>query len=58
MNQYHATAYRELYTLSTLGPSGKHPDRGMMALHTDGSWQRRTTKARMLYAEVILSTPE
>jgi taurine dioxygenase len=59
MNQYHAIAYPELYTLSNLGPdgkpSGKHPDRGTMAWHTDGSWQRRTTKATMLYAEVIPS---
>ena len=57
MNQYHANAYPELYTLSNLGPdgkpSGRHPDRGTMAWHTDGSWQPRTTKATMLYAEVI-----
>jgi taurine dioxygenase len=60
MNQYHASAHPELYTLSNLGadgkPSGKHPDRGTMAWHTDGSWQKRTTKATMLYAEVMPST--
>jgi taurine dioxygenase len=60
MNQYHANAHPELYTLSNLGPdgkpSGKHPDRGTMAWHTDGSWQKRTTKATMLYAEVMPST--
>ncbi len=57
MNQYHADAHPELYRLSNLGPdgrpSGKHPDRGTMAWHTDGSWQRRSTKATMLYAEII-----
>lgn len=57
MNQYHANAHPELYTLSNLGPDGKpngrHPDRGTMAWHTDGSWQPRATKATMLYAEVI-----
>jgi alpha-ketoglutarate-dependent taurine dioxygenase len=55
MNQYHAGAHPELYTLSNLGPdgkpSGKHPDRGTMAWHTDGSWQRVTGQATMLYAE-------
>jgi len=59
MNQYHAGAHPELYTLSNLGPdgrpSGKHPDRGTMAWHTDGSWRGRGTKATMLYAEI---TPE
>lgn len=59
MNQYHASAHPELYTLSNLGPdgkpSGRHPDRGTMAWHTDGSWTKRTTKATMLYAEVLPS---
>jgi taurine dioxygenase len=59
MNQYHASAHPELYTLSNLGPDGKpngrHPDRGTMAWHTDGSWTKRTTKATMLYAEVLPS---
>ena len=57
MNQYHANAYPELYMLSNLGadgkPSGKHPDKGTMAWHTDGSWQARSTKATMLFAEII-----
>lgn len=60
MNQYHANAYPELYTLSNLDaegkPTGKHPDRGTMAWHTDGSWQRVTGQATMLYAEQIPST--
>jgi taurine dioxygenase len=59
MNQYHANAHPELYTLSNVGPdgrpTGKHPDKGTLAWHTDGSWQRRATKCTMLYAEVIPS---
>ncbi|MBI3507790.1 MAG: TauD/TfdA family dioxygenase [Proteobacteria bacterium] len=60
MNQYHANAHPELYTLSNLGPdgkpSGRHPDRGTMAWHTDGSWQRRSTKCTMLFAEIMPRT--
>ena len=56
MNQYHANGYPELYRLSNLDadgrPNGKHPDRGTMAWHTDGSWQRVTGQATILYAEV------
>jgi alpha-ketoglutarate-dependent taurine dioxygenase len=59
MDQYHASAYPELYTLSNLDadgrPSGRHPDRGTLAWHTDGSWQRVTGQATMLYAEQIPS---
>ena len=57
MNQYHAGAHPELYTLTNLDadgrPSGKHPDRGTLAWHTDGSWRRVTGQATMLYAERI-----
>jgi taurine dioxygenase len=57
MDQYHASEHPELYTLSNLDaegrPSGAHPDRGTMAWHTDGSWQRVTGLATMLYAERI-----
>ena len=60
MSQYHAGAHPELYTLSNLDadgrPSGKHPDRGTLAWHTDGSWQRVTGQATMLYAERIPSS--
>ena len=56
MNQYHASGYPELYRLSNLDadgkPNGRHPDRGTMAWHTDGSWQRVTGQATILYAEV------
>jgi alpha-ketoglutarate-dependent 2,4-dichlorophenoxyacetate dioxygenase len=55
MDQYHAGEHPELYTLSNLGadgrPSGRHPDRGTLAWHTDGSWRRATGQATMLYAE-------
>ena len=57
MNQYHADGYPELYRLSNLGangnPNGKHPDKGTLAWHTDGSWQRVTGQATSIYAEVV-----
>lgn len=57
MNQYHSDGFPELYRLSNLdaqgNPSGRHPDRGTMAWHTDGSWQRRTGLATILYAEIV-----
>jgi taurine dioxygenase len=57
MNQYHASGHPELYLLSNLDaegkPSGKHPDRGTLAWHTDGSWQRVTGQATMLFAERV-----
>lgn len=56
MNQYHADGHPELYRLSNLdangNPNGRHPDRGTMCWHTDGSWQRVTGQATILYAEV------
>ena len=59
MNQYHADGFPELYRLSNLdadgNPNGKHPDRGTMSWHTDGSWQRVTGQATILYAEVATS---
>ena len=60
MNQYHAGGFPELYTLTNLGPdgrpTGKHPDRGTLVWHTDGSWQRTTGQATMLFAEAIPSS--
>ncbi len=54
MNQYHASGYPELYTLTNLdesgNPSGKHPDKGTLAWHTDGSWMKRTGLATFMYA--------
>jgi taurine dioxygenase len=57
MNQYHAGGYPELYRLSNLDengkPNGRHPDKGTLAWHTDGSWQRRTGQATIIYGEVM-----
>lgn len=57
MNQYHADGFPELYRLSNLDangkPTGKHPDRGTLAWHTDGSWQRVTGQATIIYGEVM-----
>ena len=57
MNQYHAEGYPEIYYLSNLDadgrPSGKHPDRGTVHWHTDGSWARRTGQATLLYAVAV-----
>jgi taurine dioxygenase len=60
MNQYHADGYPELYRLSNLDengkPNGRHPDKGTMAWHTDGSWSRVTGQATIIYAEVVPET--
>src|SRR5258708_12437234 len=57
MNQYRAEGYPELYRLSNLdengNPNGKHPDKGTLAWHTDGSWRRVTGQATIIYAEVV-----
>jgi taurine dioxygenase len=57
MNQYHADGYPELYRLSNLDvngkPNGRHPDKGTLAWHTDGSWQRITGQATIIYAEIV-----
>ncbi|MEM7023693.1 MAG: TauD/TfdA family dioxygenase, partial [Pseudomonadota bacterium] len=59
MNQYHAEGFPEIYYLSNLGPdgkpSGKHPDKGTVHWHTDGSWSRRTGQATLLYADRVPS---
>jgi taurine dioxygenase len=57
MNQYHADGHPELYRLSNLdvngNPNGKHPDKGTLIWHTDGSWRRVTGQATIIYAEVV-----
>ena len=57
MNQYHADGFPELYRLSNLDaegkPSGRHPDKGTLAWHTDGSWQTVTGQATIIYGEVM-----
>ena len=57
MNQYHADGHPELYRLSNLDengqPNGKHPDKGTLAWHTDGSWSRVSGQATIIYGEVV-----
>jgi taurine dioxygenase len=57
MNQYHADGYPELYRLSNLDengkPNGKHPDKGTLIWHTDGSWRRVTGQATIIFGEVM-----
>jgi len=57
MSQYHAGDYPELYTLSNLDadgqPSGKHPDRGTLAWHTDGSWKQHTGLATIIFSDEV-----
>jgi taurine dioxygenase len=60
MSQYHADGHPELYRLSNLDqngkPTGHHPDRGTLAWHTDGSWQRVTGQATIIYGEIVPET--
>jgi alpha-ketoglutarate-dependent 2,4-dichlorophenoxyacetate dioxygenase len=60
MSQYHADGFPELYRLSNLDangkPNGKHPDKGTLVWHTDGSWQRMTGQATIIYGEVMPET--
>jgi taurine dioxygenase len=57
MDQYHANDFPELYRLSNAGedgkPNGRHPDKGTMAWHTDGSWRPLTGQATIIYGETI-----
>jgi taurine dioxygenase len=58
MNQYQGYKdYPEIYMLSNLdehgNPSGKHPDKGTLYWHTDGSWRERTGQATMMYSEIV-----
>ena len=57
MDQYRQSGHPELYYLSNLGPdgrpNGRHPDRGTLAWHTDGSWRPVTGQATVLYAETV-----
>jgi len=60
MSQYHADCYPELYRLSNLDadgkPNGRHPDKGTLVWHTDGSWRRRAGQATIIYGEVMPRT--
>jgi taurine dioxygenase len=57
MAMYHADGHPELYRLSNLDaqgqPNGRHPDKGTLAWHTDGSWQRVTGQATLIYGEQV-----
>jgi alpha-ketoglutarate-dependent 2,4-dichlorophenoxyacetate dioxygenase len=58
LDQYRAyKQHPEIYMLSNLdkdgNPSGKHPDRGTLYWHTDGSWKERTGQATMMYSEIV-----
>jgi alpha-ketoglutarate-dependent 2,4-dichlorophenoxyacetate dioxygenase len=57
MDQYHADGHPELYRLSNLdadgNPTGRHPDKGTLEWHTDGSWREVTGQATIIYAEVV-----
>jgi taurine dioxygenase len=57
MNQYHKTGHPEIYYLSNLDadgrPNGRHPDKGTLYWHTDGSWRDRTAQATMMYSEIV-----
>jgi taurine dioxygenase len=60
MSMYHADGHPELYRLSNLDaegrPNGKHPDKGTLAWHTDGSWRRVTGQATIIYGEIVPET--
>ncbi len=58
MNQYHGfKGQPEIYMLSNLDaegrPNGKHPDKGTLYWHTDGSWRDVGTTATMMYSEIV-----
>ncbi len=56
MSQYHGYGHPEIYLLSNLDaegrPNGRHPDKGTLYWHTDGSWRQRSGLATMMYAEI------
>jgi taurine dioxygenase len=60
MTMYHADGFPELYRLSNLDaagkPDGKHPDKGTLYWHTDGSWRRVTGQATIIYGEIVPAT--
>jgi len=56
-DQYGYPDHPEIYLLSNLdkdgNPSGKHPDKGTLYWHTDGSWRERTGQATMMYSQIV-----
>jgi taurine dioxygenase len=59
-DHYGIKDHPEIYMLSNLDrdghPSGKHPDKGTLFWHTDGSWRERTGQATMMYSEIVPDT--
>ena len=59
-DHYGIKDHPEIYMLSNLdhdgNPSGKHPDKGTLYWHTDGSWRERTGQATMMYSEMVPDT--
>ena len=58
MNQYHGyNEHPEVYKLTNLDehgkPNGRHPDKGTLHWHTDGSWRPTRGLATMMYSEVV-----
>ncbi|GHD61327.1 taurine dioxygenase [Thalassobaculum fulvum] len=58
MNQYHGYPdHPEIYRLTNLdadgNPNGRHPDKGTLYWHTDGSWRPTTGHATMMYSEIV-----
>ena len=58
MNQYqNYPEHPEIYMLTNADkdgkPTGKHPDKGTLYWHTDGSWRERTGQATMMYSEIV-----
>jgi taurine dioxygenase len=57
LSQYGYKDHPEIYLLTNLdadgNPSGKHPDKGTLYWHTDGSWKERTGQATMMYSEIV-----
>lgn len=58
MNQYHGYEdHPEIYVLTNRDadgrPNGKHPDKGTLHWHTDGSWRETTGQATMMVAEIV-----
>jgi taurine dioxygenase len=57
LSQYGYKDHPEIYLLTNLdadgNPSGKHPDKGTLYWHTDGSWKEGTGQATMMYSEIV-----
>jgi taurine dioxygenase len=61
MNQYHGYDARpEISVLSNIDengkPNGRHPDKGTLYWHTDGSWRPTPGLTTMMYADPVSAT--